>query len=85
MGFLVGFILPVVIMFLIMYFLIILPQKKQDKKHLQVLETLKKGDQVETKNGIIATIYAVGEDHFIISSEGSKLKVIKTAVKSKRS
>lgn len=84
MGFLVGFVLPVIVMFLVMYVLIIMPQKKQEKKHQQVLETLKKGDKVETKSGIIATIQVVGSDFVVISSEGSKLKINKAAIASKR-
>ncbi len=84
MGFLVGFVIPVAVLFLVMYFLIIRPQKKQDKKHKEMIETLKKGDKIETKSGIVATIQAIGDDYFIIASEGSKLKVIKAAVASKR-
>ena len=58
-GGLVGMLLPMVLIFGIFYFLVILPQKKQQKKHNLMLESLVKGDKVVTTGGIFGTIAEV--------------------------
>ena len=52
-----------IIMFLIMYFIIIRPQKKQQKEFDEMLANLKKGDRILTRGGIYGTIVEfVGKD-----------------------
>jgi preprotein translocase subunit YajC len=48
--------LPLIILFAIFYFLVILPQQRQAKKHKEMVENLKKGDKIITTGGIIAEI-----------------------------
>ena len=48
--------LPIVIIFVIMYFLILRPQAKRQKEHQKMLTALVKGDQVVTSGGIHGTI-----------------------------
>lgn len=48
--------MPFVLIFAIFYFLMILPQKKQQKKHQQMLNSLQKGDNVLLSNGIYGRI-----------------------------
>ena len=49
--------LPIfIIMFLVIYFLMIRPQSLQQKNHRNMLDTLKKGDRVITRGGIIGNI-----------------------------
>ncbi|RME30600.1 MAG: preprotein translocase subunit YajC [Deltaproteobacteria bacterium] len=48
--------LPILLMFVIIYFLIIRPQQKQQKKHKEMLASLNKGDKVITNSGILGTI-----------------------------
>jgi len=48
--------LPLIILFAIFYFLVILPQQKQAKKHKEMVENLKKGDKIITTGGIIAEV-----------------------------
>ncbi len=47
--------------FLMFYFLIIRPQKKEREKHKKFLEGLKKGDRVITSSGIWGTVVDIGE------------------------
>ena len=49
-------ILPLVAMFAIMYFLLILPEKKRTKKYNTMLSELKVNDQVLTRGGIVGKI-----------------------------
>jgi preprotein translocase subunit YajC len=54
--------LPLVILFVIFYFLIIRPQQKQQKEHAEMLEALTKKDKILTNGGLYAEIVKVEED-----------------------
>ena len=66
-GGLVALILPFVIMFAIVYFLMIRPQQAQQKQRQAMLDALKKGDKVITIGGIHGEITALTEDTVILS------------------
>ena len=72
---LIGFLLPFLFIFAVFYFLIILPQSRQEKKRKKMLESLKKGDRVVTTGGLIGQITKVDKD--IISLRISKDVVVK--------
>jgi preprotein translocase subunit YajC len=58
--------LPLVLMFAAMYFLLIAPQRKKQKEHEKMLATLKSGDEVITTGGVYGTIVTVKDDRFVI-------------------
>ena len=66
-----------IIMFLIMYFIIIRPQKKQQKQFENMLDNLKKGDKILTKGGIYCTIvdFIGNEKHKILVDIGNNTKI----------
>jgi len=67
--------------FLVMYFFMIRPQIKKQKKEREYRLSLKKGDKVITIGGIHGKILDIKEDAFIIEGHaGVKLKVDKSAV-----
>jgi preprotein translocase subunit YajC len=67
--------------FAVMYFFMIRPQIKKQKKETAYRLALQKGDSVITIGGIYGKITDVKEDSFIIEVHGgTKLKVLKTAV-----
>ena len=67
--------------FAVMYFFMIRPQIKKQKKERQYRSALKQGDAIITIGGIYGKITDVKEDAFIIEVHGgTKLKVAKTAV-----
>tara|TARA_B100000131_G_scaffold277580_1_gene281511 strand:+ start:692 stop:988 length:297 start_codon:yes stop_codon:yes gene_type:complete len=72
-----GSIIPFFLMFLIMYFLIIRPQRKQQKDFDLMLENLKKGDRILTRGGIYCVIIDfLGEDkQKILVDAGSNVKI----------
>ena len=68
--------IPFILMFLIMYFLIIRPQRKQQKDFDLMIESLKKGDRVLTRGGIYCVILEfLGEDkQKILVDAGNNVK-----------
>ena len=70
-------ILPLVILFGIIYFLVIRPQQVQAKKHKEMVEALDKGDKIITAGGIFAEVVKAETD-FIkvkINEEGTIVKL----------
>ena len=59
---LLGF-LPIVLMFVVLYFLMIRPQMKRAKEHKQMLDALSKGDEVVTAGGIVGKVTKVGDGY----------------------
>jgi preprotein translocase subunit YajC len=73
--------LPMLILFGAFYFLMIRPQQKRVKEHQQLIESLKKGDEVETSGGVIGRITEVGEEFIRLEvADNVQLKVRKKAV-----
>jgi preprotein translocase subunit YajC len=54
--------LPIILMFLVLYFLLIRPQQKRQKKRNGMLNTLKKGDKVVTIGGLHGTIMEMDDE-----------------------
>ena len=48
--------IPIILIFVIMYFLLIRPQQKKIKEHKNMVDNLRRGDQVLTQSGILAKI-----------------------------
>ena len=65
---------PLILIFLIFYFLLIRPQQKKQKEHTRMVSSLKKGDKVVTNGGIFGTISKVGEDRITLEV-ASKLNI----------
>lgn len=56
--------IPLIIIFVIFYFLLIRPQMKRAKEHRKMVEGLAKGDEVVTTGGLLGRITEVGEGFF---------------------
>ncbi|HPW56218.1 MAG: preprotein translocase subunit YajC [Thermoanaerobaculaceae bacterium] len=73
--------LPFVVIFAIFYFLLIMPMRKRQKKHQQMLSKLTKGDRVVTSGGIFGTVVEVQGDRVILRvADNVKLEVAVSAV-----
>ncbi len=72
--------LPFVLIFVVFYFFMIYPQMKKNKAQKKFRETLGKGDKIITIGGVHAKIIEANETTFLIESEGSKLRIDRTAV-----
>jgi preprotein translocase subunit YajC len=59
-----GTILPLVLIFVVFYFLLIRPQTKRAKEHREMVGKLAPGDEIVTNGGILGRISEIGE-HFV--------------------
>jgi preprotein translocase subunit YajC len=78
-----GFLIPLGLMFAIMYFMVIMPQQRQRKKVQAMLAELKSGDKVITNGGIYGTVNGIDGDSIIlkISSEPQvKIRIARAAI-----
>ena len=58
--------LPIILMFVVLYFLMIRPQMKRAKEVKTMLEALKKGDEVITAGGVVGKITKVGDAYVTV-------------------
>lgn len=58
--------LPLVVLFLIFYFLIVRPQRQQQKKHKEMIEGLTKGDKIVTQGGLIVEVLKAEANFFSV-------------------
>ena len=73
--------LPFVLLFAAMYFLMIAPQRKKAKEHAKMLEALSTGDEVVTAGGIYGEITNKKDDRYVIRiAEGTKIEVGKAFI-----
>ena len=73
--------LPLIILFVIFYFLVILPQQRQAKKHKEMVESLKKGDKIVTTGGIIGEVVRNEPDNLVVRiSKDVEVRIDKSAV-----
>ena len=76
--------IPLILIFVIFYFFLILPQQKRAKDHLAMVANLKRGDEVITSGGVIGTVDRVMEDDRIevLLGENIKVQIIKSTITS---
>ncbi|MFP4165737.1 MAG: preprotein translocase subunit YajC [Opitutales bacterium] len=73
--------LPIILLFVGMWFLIIAPQRKRQKAHEQMLRELKSGDEIVTSGGIHGTITNVKDDRFVVKiADNTKVELGKSFV-----
>ena len=74
--------MPIILMFVIFYFLLIRPQQKKQKALQLMITQLKKGDKVVTTGGILGTVSSLQDDYVVITVGGSdtKIEVLKSAI-----
>jgi len=75
--------LPLIVIFIIFYFLLIRPQMKRAKEHKQLVGQLGKGDEVVTNGGLLCRITDVGESFVTVElTDNVQIKVQKHAIAS---
>lgn len=78
-----GFLLPLIILGGLFYVLLILPQRRRQKKMEAQRADIEVGDEVRTIGGIIGTVVDEEDDIFIIDIGGQRIRVVKRAVAGK--
>ena len=71
---------PLIVMFVIFWFLLIRPQQKRAKAHKAMLAELKRGDHVITSAGLIGRILEIDDEQVLLESGESKLRVTRGAI-----
>ena len=72
--------LPLVIVFFFFWIMIIVPQRRQAKAHLAMVQALQKGDQVVTAGGIVGVISGIREDQVEVRSGTSTVVVERSKI-----
>jgi preprotein translocase subunit YajC len=73
---------PLILIFVIMYFLLIRPQQKKLKEHKAMVDALRRGDQVVTQGGLIGKVAKVKDESEIEVelAEGVKVRVVRSTI-----
>lgn len=72
--------LPIILMFVVIYFLMIRPQQKRQKLEKDFEKTLKVGDKIITKSGLHGRVAELAADSVIIETMAGKLKMERSAI-----
>ena len=75
-----GMFVPMILMVVIFYFLLIRPQQKKAKEHTKMVDSLKSGDSVVTRGGVVGAVQSVKDTTVSIRSLESKFEVEKYAI-----
>ncbi|MGI5959470.1 MAG: preprotein translocase subunit YajC [Massiliimalia sp.] len=67
--------LPLVLIFVLMYFILIRPQKKKDKETQKMRNNIQVGDEIITIGGIIGIVISLKEDNVVIETAGERNKI----------
>ena len=77
-------IVPLILIFAIMYFLLIRPQQKKLKEHQAMVDAVRRGDQIITQGGVVGKIVKVKEDGSgeveVEIADGVKIRLIKSTI-----
>jgi preprotein translocase subunit YajC len=76
-------ILPLVLIFVVFYFLLIRPQQKKSKEHKEMLGKLRRGDRVVTGGGIVGTVAKVpdtGDEISVDIAENVRVKIVRGTI-----
>ncbi|SDK81070.1 preprotein translocase subunit YajC [Paracoccus chinensis] len=72
---------PLILVFLIMYFLIMRPQQKKMRLHREMIAALKKGDNVITQGGIIGKVVGVRDEEIEVEiAQGVRIRVVRATI-----
>ena len=73
--------LPLVLMFVVLYFVMIRPQMKKQKEHRAMIEAIAKGDEVVTAGGLIGKIAKLGESYISVElTQGVEVQLQRSAI-----
>ena len=73
--------LPLVLMFVVLYFVMIRPQMKRQKEHRTMVEALAKGDEVATAGGLLGRVTKLGDNYLGAEiAQGVEVQIQRSAV-----
>ena len=72
--------LPLVLMFVVLYFIMIRPQMKRQKEHKAMIEALAKGDEVVTAGGLLGKVSKLGEQFVHIEAGNGEFMLQRSSI-----
>ncbi|HSX95767.1 MAG: preprotein translocase subunit YajC [Hydrogenophaga sp.] len=73
--------LPLVLMFVVLYFVMIRPQLKRQKEHKAMIEAVAKGDEIVTAGGFLGKVSKIGDTYIGVElADGLEVQMQRTAV-----
>lgn len=66
---------PLILIFVVMYFILIRPQRKKDKENQKMRNSVQVGDEIITIGGIIGIVVSLKEDNVVIETAGERNKI----------
>jgi preprotein translocase subunit YajC len=78
-----GSFLPLILIFVVFYFLLIRPQQKKAKEHKALLEALRRGDRIVTAGGLVGLVTKVTAEEREVTVEiadGVRVKVVRSMI-----
>lgn len=73
--------LPLVLMFVVLYFVMIRPQMKKQKEHRAMIDALAKGDEIATSGGLLGKVTKLGDSHLSMEiAAGVEVQLQRSAV-----
>ncbi len=73
--------LPLVLMFVVLYFVMIRPQMKRSKEHRSMIDALAKGDEVATAGGVLGKVTKIGDVYLSLEiANGVEVQLQRSAV-----
>ena len=76
---------PMLIVFVVFYLVLLLPEKKRKKQYMQMLDNLQVNDEIMTRGGIIGKIISLDGENMVLESgpDRARLKMTKNAIANK--
>jgi preprotein translocase subunit YajC len=85
MGGIIPFIVMMLVLFGVLYFISIRPQRKRQQEHQQFTEGLKRGDKVITTGGVYGKVQSIGKESALLELEsGASMRVSKDSITRKQ-
>ncbi len=73
--------LPLVLMFVVLYFVMIRPQMKKQKEHKAMIQALAKGDEIATAGGVLGKVSKIGDSYLTLEvAAGVEIQLQRSAV-----
>lgn len=71
---------PFILLFVVMYLVLILPQSRKEKQRRAMLSAVKVGDKVVAAAGVVGVVVSIRDQHVTLRSEDAKLEVLKSSI-----
>lgn len=74
--------MPIIFIFVVMYFLVIRPQQKKAKQHREMIAAVRRGDTIVTSGGLIGKISKVNDEQEVTVelAEGVKVRIVRSMI-----